>query len=185
MTRTAHPDTIAAAHATNVSPFTAVELDYPGGAVRLCSLPLQVAFGGLTFYGTGAMGEISALEEGGENRSYGFSLSLSGIPGNWLDYLRSQDVQGRMVRVWLGFVDAKHTIIGEPQIIAVGRMDTQDVRAGKTTSVTVSCESIAVDWERARVSYVTDVDQQAKYPGDRIFEYVAAMENLTLTWGKA
>ena len=58
--------------------------------MRLCSLPLQATFGGLTFYGTGAMGEISALEEGGENRSYGFSLSLSGIPGNWLDYLRSQ-----------------------------------------------------------------------------------------------
>lgn len=185
MTRTASPELLAAAKSDVVRPFTAVELAYPAGPVRLCSLPLPITFGGLTFHGSGAMGEISALEEGGENRSYGFSLSLSGIPGNWLEYLRSQDVQGRTVRVWLGFVDARHQVIGTPQIIAVGRMDTQDVRAGQTTSVTVSCESIAVDWERARVSYVTNVDQQAKHPGDRIFEYVAAMENMVLTWGKA
>ena len=128
------------------------------------------------------LGEISALEEGSENRSYGFTLQLSGIPGNWASYLRGQDVQGRMVTVRLGFVDAAHTVIGS-EIITVGRMDTQDVQAGATTAVLVSCESIAVDWERARVRRCTHIDHSTRHPTDGFFKYQAAMENINLSWG--
>lgn len=176
---------IEASTAHIVRPFMAVDLDYPDGAVRLCSLPHQITIGGNVYYGSGAMGEISALEEGAENRSYGFTLSLSGIPGNWAEYLRGQDVQGRLVTVMIGFVDATYANVIGTQIITVGRMDTQDVQAGKTTAVLVSCESIAVDWERARVRRCTDIDHRARHPTDGFFKYQAAMENLSLSWGRA
>lgn len=183
MTRPASDALIAAASAHQVRPFFAVELLYPAGPVRLCSLPLPVTIGGQVYQGTGALGEISALEEGSENRSYGFTLQLSGIPGNWAEYLRSQDVQGGLVTVHLGFVNAQHTVIGT-HVITVGRMDTQDVQAGATTAVLVSCESIGVDWERARARYCTDADQRAQHPTDGFFRYQAALENQVLTWGK-
>lgn len=185
MTRSLSAELVAAATAPVVRPFLAAELDYPDGAVRVCSLPLPVVIEGNTYHGTGVMGAISALEEGSENRSYGFTLTLCGIPGNWAEYLRSQDVQGRTVRVFMGFCDDKHAVIGEPVVITVGRMDTQDVRAGQTTDVTVACEDIRVDWERARVRLYTDADQQAAHPGDTFFKYIAAMENIDLTWGRA
>jgi hypothetical protein len=185
VTRPLATDQIEAVTATVVRPFMAVEMDYPSGFVRLCSLPVSVVIDGDTYYGTGVMGEISPLEEGAENRSYGFTLTLCGIPGSWSEYLRGQDVQGRKVRVMMGFCDATHNVIGDPVIITVGRMDTQDVRAGKNTDVTVSCEDIRVDWERARVRLATDADHQAKHPGDTFFKYVAAMENIDLSWGRA
>lgn len=183
MTRPAAAPLIAAAKQPVVRPFMAANLDYPDGPVRVCSLPQPVTIGGQTYYGTGAMGEISALEEGAENRSYGFTLQLSGIPGNWAEYLRTQDVQGRMVTVYLGFVTEQYQVIGS-EIITVGRMDTQDVQAGATTAVVVSCESIGVDWERARVRRCTDADHRARHPTDGFFKYQAAMENMTLSWGK-
>ena len=71
------------------------------------------------------------------------------------------------------------------EIVTVGRMDTQDVLAGSTTAVVVSCESIQVDWERARVRRCTDVDHRARHPADGFFRYVAAMENINLSWGRA
>lgn len=183
MTRPAAPPLITAAKQPKVRPFMAAFLDYPAGAVRLCSLPMPIQIDGDTYYGTGAMGEISPLEEGAENRSYGFTLQLSGIPGNWAEYLRGQDVQGRMVTVRLGFVDEQYDVIGS-EIITVGRMDTQDVQAGATTAVLVSCEGIGVDWERARVRRCTDADHRARHPTDGFFKYQAAMENLILSWGK-
>jgi hypothetical protein len=183
MTRPAAAPLIAAAKQPTVRPFMAADLDYPAGPVRLCSLPTPIQIDGDTYHGTGAMGEISPIEEGAENRSYGFTLQLSGIPGNWAEYLRTQDVQGRMVTVRLGFVDDDHQVIGS-EIIAVGRMDTQDVQAGATTAVLVSCEGIGVDWERARVRRCTDADHRARHPSDGFFKYQAAMENLTLSWGK-
>ena len=183
MSRPAAAPLIAASRQPVVRPFMAADLDYPDGAVRVCSLPQPITIGGQVYYGTGAMGEISALEEGPENRSYGVTLQLSGIPGNWASYLRTQDVQGRLATVYLGFVTANYELIGS-EVITVGRMDTQDVQAGATTAVLVSCESIGVDWERARVRRCTDADHRTRHPTDGFFKYQAAMESMTLKWGK-
>jgi hypothetical protein len=185
MTRAAPAALVAAMAAPVVRPFMATFLDYPAGPVRLTSLPrgTVLAIDGAEWNGTGVLGQISALEDGAELRSYGFSLTLSGIPGNWGAYLRAQDVQGRRVRVYVGAVNERYDVLGT-QVIKVGRMDAQDVATGDTTSVTLTCEDVMVDWERARVRRCTDVDHRARYPADGFFKYVAALENLTLSWGR-
>lgn len=185
MTRAAHADLIAGFKAPVVRPFMAVFLDYPDGPVRVTSLPrgTVLEIDGEEWYGTGVLGQMSGLEEGAENRSYGFTLTLSGIPGNWLAYLRGQDVQGRRVDVHLGLVNELGAVI-KTQLIKRGRMDTQDASAGQTTSVTVACEDVLVDWERARVRRCTDVDHRTRYPTDGFFKYVAALENQVLSWGR-
>lgn len=188
MTRQASPAIITAATSDVVRPFVAVELLYPEGPVRVTSLDREVTITSPSsgqpaqWYGL-PMGELSAIQEGTENRSYGFTISLSGIPGNWGEYLRSQDVQGRPATVLFGFVDRLYNVVGT-QIITVARMDAQDVQAGQTTAVIVSCESIQVDWERARVRRYTDVDHQQRHPGDTFLKFTAALENQTLLWGR-
>ena len=185
MSRPADTALLAAARAAVVRPFLAAELIYPEGPVRLCSLPqgLTVLVDGETYHGTGALGRVTQLEEGSENRSYGFALDLSGIPGNWAEYLRGQDVQGGLVTIRLGLCDDQWRVIGS-EIITVGRMDTQDVQAGAETFVRVNCEGPNVDWERARVRRCTDVDQTQRHPGDQFFKFVAGMENLNIVWGR-
>ncbi len=165
-----------------VRPFLAVELSYPAGVVRLTTLPRgsQVMIDGHTWHGAGVLGQIGALTDGAESRSYGFTLSLSGIPGDWGAYLRAQDVQGRRVRVWLGSANAAWQPVAT-QLIKVGRMDTQDVLVNAdTTAVLVTCEDILVDWERPRVRRCTDVDHQSRHPGDGVFKFVSALQNIIL-----
>ena len=176
---------VSAFAAPVVRPFMAVFLDYPAGPVRLTSLPRGTALtiDGAEWHGTGELGQLSALEEGAELRSYGFSLSLGGIPGGWGAYLRTQDVQGRRVRVYIGAVNARYEVLGT-QCIKVGRMDAQDVSSGDTTAINLICEDVMIDWERARVRRCTDVDHRARHAGDGYFKYVAALENLTLKWGR-
>lgn len=181
MSRDAPAELIEGFRQPNVRPFLAAELDYPTGPVRMTTLPRgsQVMIDGAVWHGAGVLGQISAIEDGSESRSYGFSLSLSGIPGDWAAYLRAQDVQGRRVRIWLGVADAAWRPVAT-QLVKVGRMDTQDVQVSDTTSVVVTCEDVMVDWERPRVRRCTDVDHQARYPGDGFFKYVAALQNIIL-----
>lgn len=190
---------IAASRGETVIPFLAAELMYPRGPVRVTSLDRIVTLispaTGLPepFYGVGAMGEVSPIEEGGESRSYGFTLTLSGIPNTLLvdgseqsmsEYLRAQDVQGRPYALIFGFMNRLYQVQAS-DVIQIGRMDTQDVLAGETTAVQVSCESIQVDWERAHPRFYTDVDQQTRHPGDKFCQYMAALENMDLPWGRA
>jgi hypothetical protein len=184
MTRAAPPEMIAASLLGTVSPGFAVEVQYPDGPVRLCSLPYPVTIEGNAFNSGAGLGAIGRIEQGAENRSYGFTLSLTGIPAEFAAYLRGQDPHGGRVTVWFLLVNnATHALIGARRI-RTGRMDTQDVTAGDTLAVTVQVEAFNLDWERPRVDRVTDQSQQDAHPGDRLFKFVAALPNLILAWGR-
>lgn len=181
MTRAASAAFVTGFKQPVVRPFLAARLDYPSGPVRLTTLPRgqTVMIDGQPWHGAGVLGQISALEDGPESRSYGFTLALSGIPGAWAEYLRAQDVQGRPVRIWLGLADSSWGVVAT-QLVKVGRMDTQDVQVADQTAVIVTCEDVMVDWERPRVRRCTDVDHQTRHPGDPFFQYVAALQNIVL-----
>jgi hypothetical protein len=178
-------DTATAAHSQGavVRPVLLVELDYPDGMVRCCSADQSITWSGQTYLAVGAMGAVSAVQEGTEAQSYGVTLSLSGVPGRWGRYLIDQQVQGRSAVIRLAFLNAGCQLIGEPLPVFVGRMDTQDISVGEDTSVQVALESLLVDWERNCSRRYTDVDQRARCPTDRGLEYVAATANAEFHWG--
>lgn len=184
MSREIHSATAAAALGDVVSPFLTIEMDYPDGTVRASTLQETMVIDGQTYYGMGVVGNLSPVQEGAESRSYGVTASLTGVPGNFAAYLQSQDVQGRTAVIRVGLMNQAYEIVGQMVTVFVGRMDTQDISAGKNTSVDVAIESLLIDWERARIRRYTDVDQQAVYPGDRGLEYMAALQNMSLTWGR-
>lgn len=165
-------------------PFSAVELDYPDGIVRLSFLPFDVVIDGNTFTGAGDLGAISMVTEGAEQKSYGITITLSGIPSVRTDYLLKQDIQGRIAKIWMGFLDENHQIIGKPVVIFVGRMDTQLLKVGKNTDIEVTVESLFIDWQRAKVRRLTNEDQVALYPNDKGFEFVSAVADMELIWGR-
>lgn len=165
-------------------PFSAVELDYPDGIVRLSFLPFDIIIDGHRFTGAGDLGAISMVTEGAEQKSYGVTITLSGIPSVRTDYLLKQDIQGRLAKIWMGFLDENHQLIGKPIIIFVGRMDTQMLKVGKTTDIEVTVESLFIDWQRAKVRRFTNEDQTAIYPDDKGFEFVSAVADMEIIWGR-
>ncbi|WP_244298048.1 hypothetical protein [Actinobacillus vicugnae] len=165
-------------------PFSAVELDYPDGIVRLSFLPFDVVIDGHTFTGAGELGAMSMITEGAEQKSYGITIAISGIPSVKTDYLLKQDIQGRIAKIWMGFLNENHQLIGKPIVIFVGRMDTQLLKVGKTTEIELAVESLFIDWQRAKVRRFTNEDQVAEYPNDRGFEFVSAVADMELIWGR-
>jgi hypothetical protein len=74
-------------------------------------------------------------------------------------------------------------IAGEPVLVFTGRMDEPVVTVGRTADIQLALENRFADWDRPRLRMYTDADQQARHPGDKFFEYVAAMESTSIVWG--
>lgn len=185
------PPVLAAAKSdTGNGRFIAVELDYPDGMVRVNSSQWDFELEGNTYLGLGILGTISELKESADGQSVAYSLQLTGVPEyltiggikkRATDYFGEQDVQGRSSRVFIGVCNSKNQVTGY-HCINTGFMDAQDISMGV---VKLQCESIAIDWYRPRVRYLTDNDQQRQHPGDDIFKFLAAMPGMTLKWGRA
>ena len=183
MSREIDAAALAESQGDHVRPFLAIDLDYPDGVVRATSLDREIEIDGEEYVGASLFGTAGPVTEGVDAQSYGVVVGLAGVPGNFAAYLSSQNVQGRDAAIRLGFVDHAYNVVGQMTVVFVGRMDTQDVSAGKTSSVQVALESLLIDWERPCSRRYTDVDQQAQYPGDLGLQYVASTVNAEFVWG--
>lgn len=176
---------VDAVNSPHIRPFTLVMLDFPEGPVRASSLPFDVTLAGETYYGVSLLGTVSEISEGLEQRSYGVNVTLNGIPSEFCTYISRQKVQGRPLKIGLGFLDNEDRIIGEPLWPFTGRMDTLDMKIGPETSVSIAGETLLIDWERPRLRKFTDADQKSHFPGDRGLEHVAEVASKELVWGRA
>lgn len=173
-----------AAEASVVRPYLLVDLDYASEPVRVTSLPFDITFDGDTYLGIGRLGSITEIGEGTEVKSYGAQLRMSGIPLDYVQDVLAADGQGRAARIWLGFLDAGHVPVADPFKLFQGRIDVTDIDIGETIAVTVAVESRLVDWERARTRRFTDQDQKMSWPADRGLEFVQAVTDMELIWGR-
>lgn len=182
--RDADATLLAGATAPVVRPVILAALDWPSGMVRLASPPFDIVMDGQTYRGVGDLGSIGVVEEGTETRSYGLTLSITGIRPEYLTEVTTNPIQGRPVLLHFGLVDESHSLIGTPLQIWGGRMDVATIELGQTATITVTAESRLVDWERPRVRRYTHEDQQASFPADMGLEFVSSMSEIELVWGR-
>jgi hypothetical protein len=73
-------------------------------------------------------------------------------------------------------------VLYEPLVYFKGKMDLLSCEHGATGSITVTIRDNLADWARPRIERYTDQDQQARYPGDKGFEYVTAIADKEIIW---
>jgi hypothetical protein len=178
------PELVDALTSAHVRPFQLVELDFEDGPVRATSLPFDITLEGATYLGVSVLGSVSPVTEGPEMRSYGTSLTLSGIPSSFAEYLCAQKVQGRIATLSAGFLNRNDQIIGEILPVFRGRMDTLDLKVGTSTEVSIAVETLFIDWERPRLRRYTLADQKVRFPADLSLEHVADVASKELVWGR-
>jgi hypothetical protein len=161
----------------------AIELDFPSGFARWNASPADITIAGNTFSGVGALGSISAAEEGVELRAYGITVTLTGIPRDAIALALGQEYQGRAATVWDVPLDsATWQTVADPVVIFRGRMDQMDISLGETGAVSMKLENRLTDWERPKILRYTDQDQRARDPNDGSFRFVAASTDKEIVW---
>lgn len=144
---------------------------------------------GHSWLGFGKMGSISGLEQAVRGTAPQAAFRLSGVDPEFINYAANSEteVKGRPVTVFTQFLnaDGPHpTSLDSPVALWVGIMDIMKFSATgpRDRAISVTAESAFVDRIRSPYSYYTDVDQKARFHGDRGLEFAAALRAKTVNW---
>lgn len=175
---------IAASVSETVRPVWFVELEYDSGTSRAHTALGTLTFGGNDYLGVGSFAGIESIYEDSELQATGVRLSLSGVDPAIVATALGENYQGRGAKIYLGFLDADHQLVADPQVMYVGRMDKQSISLSSSGSVSISLENRLIDWDRPRLSRYNNETQQAKYPGDRGLEHAEQAASKPISWGQ-
>lgn len=169
---------------SGAKPLLIVKLEFDDdNNVRFWNGRGDLVFDSETYTGVGDLGRISEIEEGIEQRAFGISLEISGVPTENVSLALSEELQNRRAQVWLGFFDDNYALIADPVLMFKGRMDTMDIKLGKTATIAITAESRLIDWSRPRIRRYTDADQRERFPGDKGFQFVSDTTDKEIVWG--
>jgi hypothetical protein len=172
--------------AAQVSPIILFEGSFASGTVYVWSGYGDLAWGGNTYVGVGTLGAISSVAEASEVSAKGITVTLSGIPSDMISLVLSDVRQGAVGKVHMGFLNSSGAVIDDPILMFEGKLDIPSIQEGAdTSSITLSYESRLIDLQRARESRYTNEDQQRAFAGDLGCEYVASLQEFSVTWGKS
>jgi hypothetical protein len=169
-----------------VYPIILVQITFKDGIQYAWTGIGNLVWSGNTYTGVGQLGKIGPITEDTAVQAQGLQLELTGVPQNLLNEALGQCQQGNAVNVYFGFLDSSGNVIADPYLAFSGRMDIPTIDEGaETATITLTAENRLIDLQRPRQRNFTQSDQIRDFPADTGFQYVALLQQLNLTWGKA
>jgi hypothetical protein len=108
------------------------------------------------------------------------TISLSGVAASLVSLALQEPYQRRKVRVYFGAVDV-------PEVVEVfsGQLNTMSIEdSGDTSTIAVVVDSKLVELERASNRRYTSENQKSRFAGDTFFDYVSAIQDAEIVWGR-
>jgi hypothetical protein len=176
---------ITALEAPLLRPAFLVSITFATSTVNAWTGKGTLTWNGTNFLGVGTMGEVAVVEEGATVQARGTTLTLSGIDSSLLGDVLNDLRQGLPVTIWFALFDATPAIIGNPVIAFRGRVDQPTITVtGPTATIAINCESRLMDLNTPAERRYTNEDQWRDFPGDRGFEFVNSVQEVTIYWGR-
>jgi len=185
MSRDLTPAFAAALAEADLRPALFFEGQFASGWLRLWTGLGEISWNGQIWSGAGSLLGIGSIDEPGAVVASGTAISLSGVPLDMVQLAIAESRQGLPGRIWLALLDEGGAIIADPVQAFSGRLDVPEITDDAATcTITLSYESRLIDLTSPRSWRYTHESQQALHPGDRGFEYVTAIQDREVTWGR-
>ena len=162
-----------------------------GGKINIVDAPARVwtGFGDITidsetYKGLGDFGQITNVVQNEKLTAEGLTLSLSGIPVDYISNALRDNYQGRSVSIYFGvLVDGQLTLT--PYELFTGRMDQMTINtSGDGSRIDLTVENQLIDMQRTRISRYTEDDQKDKYGStETSLRYVSGLQEKEVLWG--
>jgi hypothetical protein len=193
MARTVPAAILTALTQPEVAPFYAVEMlfdvrtgtDLDGNPFTYGPIRLWTGYGdrvidGQTYQGAGDLLTISGLEEVNDLSAKAASITISGIPSEYVALALKEPYQRRTCRILWGVTNVSDFVE-----VFSGKMNQMPIEdSGESSVITILVESKLVELGRALVRRYTHESQQSRYPGDTFFSFVADIQDKGIPWGR-
>ena len=193
------PAAISVIQSNQISLVFMAEIELPDETVRIWPGTWQLqTLDGRTWQGVGAFGTISDMRRESETVSPSFRLSLNfafveaniNNPGNFSALLRQDyraDIRGRPATIWAQLFNVNTLApVLNPIYIDGGLMSSPEVQTSHgSASLAVTVTGLLANGAVPPNGYVTDEDQQARFPGDTFLEFVPLLQTRTIRWPRS
>jgi hypothetical protein len=160
-----------------------VDLDFSSGHIYYTNGGKAIVYGGNTYLAVGGLGGINTISETSNLESKGLSLTLSGIDPNHIAIALGENYQGRSAKIYFALLDSNHELVSA-HLMFTGRMDVMSINLGETATISLSIEHQLIDAGRPKIRRFTYEEQKIRDATDEGLQYVVAIENLDINWGR-
>ncbi|RBO54070.1 hypothetical protein DSD19_06310 [Rhodovulum sp. BSW8] len=144
----------------------------------------SVTWDGVTYVGAGQALSIGEASVTSEDDIPGMSITLSGLDPEVIALAELEEFQRRRVTVLLGLFDGEGQI-ETADVLWEGIADTMESDdSPDAATTTLGMEPRSMELGRKYPFYYLPEDQQRRFPGDRFFDLVQAIQNREDTWGR-
>lgn len=169
----------------SVTPILLFYGEFASGTVRMWSGIGDLSWDSQTWIGAGNLVQVSNIEETSEIKASGIVVTFNGIPADLLSLVLTDVRQGALGRIYLGFLSSG-SVVATPWLIFEGRIDTPVINEeAETCSIAITYESRLIDLSRPRTARYTDQDQKREFPDDLGMEFILALQDKEIPWGRA
>lgn len=159
-----------------------IEFDTP---LRFSSSFGSVTVGGTEYFGAANLGNITSAKENLDLDPNQIDITLAGISDASLSAFGQSNYLNRNVRIKIAMLDENGKVINDETMnYFIGKTDEVKFNYGKNSSIVVTARDRLADWSRPRVERNMNADQQARYPGDKGFEFVGQIADKKIIWPK-
>ena len=184
MSRTISADMIAESKKSELAPILLAQVGFSSGIVYAWTGYGDLVWNGHTYLGVGTMGSVEAVTDTSDLSAQGMAFTLEGISTSSLSLAIGDAAQGLPAKLWLGALTSAGVLIPSPVLIFSGLTDVPKItESGETAAVTIMCENKLARLATAASRRFTPDDQAIDYPGDRWFDYVAALQDMQIKFG--
>ena len=160
----------------------AANIQFESGTVYVHSGTGTLVLGGYVYYGMGRMGSVDDASETSTTSPTQVKMTLSGLDMTLFATTLNERCVGRNAEIYLVAMD-DNGVVQVADLLFKGRVSSTGATAGGTNALQYTISNIFEDWQRPFPDRYTDESQQAAYPGDHIFRYVAQMAERSIYWG--
>ena len=193
MSRTVPSSLITAWSGDTTEPYFAVEFlldvksgtDVNGDPIDFGPLRFWSGYGertieGETYFGAGQLISIEGVSEAADLAAKGLTVSLSGLPSSIVSAALQEPYQRRVCRVYFG--DASVSDVINVFSGRLNKMSIEDSADAATISVLV--DSKLVEADKASNRRYTSESQKSRHSNDTFFDYVSALQDAEVVWGR-
>jgi hypothetical protein len=153
---------------------------FDSGAVRLWTGYDNRTIAGQTYVGTGSLLNIQGLGEVADLSAKSITISLSGVAVSLVSLALQEPYQRRVCRVYFGEVSVSETVE-----VFSGQLNVMSIEdSGDTSTISVLVDSKLVELERSSNRRYTSENQKSRHPNDTFFDYVSAIQDAEIVWGR-